>query len=204
MPQFAHSIKTHPSLHDTKTIVLGAESAGSKSTDVDAWVAKPLLPSHLFKKMFGLLSEAAPNGTATLALAQALNDSKHKWRKDVRIMQIGESVLNHNVLSRQLSVLGYHEIVVEDARRGLELASNGGCDIVLIDCERVGIDAYRAAEKIIESEDSHIRPVLIGLTGQSADQDRNRCLESGMDECLSKPIKLSGLAVALDQWTANA
>jgi CheY-like chemotaxis protein len=96
----------------------------------------------------------------------------------VRVLQIVENVLNHVVLSKQLSVLGYNEIAVEDPRRGLELASNGGCDIALIDCEMLVMDACQAAEKIIDSEDGIKRPVLIGLTGQSTDHDRNRCLES--------------------------
>jgi hypothetical protein len=68
-PKFARSIKTHLSLGDTKIIMLGAKTADWNSNDVvyavDAWVASPLRPSHLFKEMFELFSKAAPYRTAT-------------------------------------------------------------------------------------------------------------------------------------------
>ncbi|HEY6419448.1 MAG TPA: response regulator [Candidatus Binataceae bacterium] len=201
--KLARTIKTHPSLKGTKVIMLGAEGTEKNSTAaVDVWIAKPIRPSHLFNGLFELFSDAHHDGAkaSRLATLSPLAHAKHEWRKGVRVLHIHEHILNQTIMAKQLSVLGYTEEVVEDARRGLEVASGGGCDIVLMDCEMPAMDGYQATGEIRRREGNTRHVVVIGLTTSATEHDRGRCLEAGMDGCLNKPIKLNALAKALDPW----
>jgi CheY-like chemotaxis protein len=75
-------------------------------------------------------------------------------------------------------------------------------DIILLDVQMPEMDGYEVARRIREkwSADESSRPRMIALTGNAMQGDREQCLEAGMDDYLSKPVRIAELKAALERW----
>jgi CheY-like chemotaxis protein/HPt (histidine-containing phosphotransfer) domain-containing protein len=104
-------------------------------------------------------------------------------------------------MRHQLGILGFRATMVDDAERGLEILARESCDVVLLDCELPQMDGYTAAREI-RRRDSKSRPaIIIALTAHTGEGARERCIGAGMDDYLSKPVKLAVLGETIDRWT---
>jgi len=200
---FARAIKEDPDIKHSKAIMLSAESAAWNATEVvDAWITKPVRPSQLFTCLLELF--AKPDGIATKTIADAppspIGNQPPPWRKAVRVLLVDDNLVNRTMGAQQLHVLGYTAEIVDSARRGLEVVSSGHPDIVLMDCEMPEMDGYEAVAEIRRREGTTRHTVVIALTAHATEGDRARCLDAGMDDYLSKPVKLQSLAAMLDTW----
>jgi two-component system sensor histidine kinase/response regulator len=198
-----HAGKDHVAIKQRKVIMFstddGARDAGEA---VDAWITKPVRPSHLYTCLLELYGNTDRVRVEKVAIAPpgAIGNEQPEWRKAVRVLLVDDNSVNRTIGAKQLSALGYRAEIVEDARRGLEIVSQGGSDIVLMDCEMPEMDGYKAVAEIRRREGTARHTVVIALTAHATADDRARCLNSGMDDYLSKPVKLNALAEMLDTW----
>jgi two-component system sensor histidine kinase/response regulator len=201
--RLAHAIKGHCDINRNKIIMFSADSAAQSQTwVVDAWITKPVRPSHLFSCLLKLFGNADPIGAKTIASAPCspAGDEKSRWRKGVRVLLVDDNFVNRTIGAKQLSALGYTAEVVDGARRGLEVVQNGKSDIVLMDCEMPEMDGYTAVAEIRRREGTSRHTVVIALTAHVTEDERRKCLNAGMDDYLSKPVKLQTLGEMLDGW----
>ncbi len=199
----ARAIKRHPDIKHGKVIMLSAQSAASNATEVgDAWITKPVRPSHLFSCLLQLCRNADSVNTSIIAPAPPSPIDNHPphWRKAVRVLLVDDNLVNRTMGAQQLSVLGYTAEIADGAQRGLEVISSRRPDIVLMDCEMPEMDGYQAVAEIRRREGNTRHTVVVALTAHAAQRDRARCLDAGMDDYLSKPVKLKSLAEMLDTW----
>ncbi len=73
-------------------------------------------------------------------------------------------------------------------------------DLILMDCEMPKIDGFEATRQIRGRESGDGRVPIIAMTANAMTGDRQRCLEAGMDDYLSKPYRLKDLQVTLEKW----
>ena len=199
----ARAIKQHPDIKHGKVIMLSAQGAVSNATEVvDAWITKPVRPSHLFSCLLELCRNADGVNTGTIAAAppSPIDNGPPHWRKAVRVLLVDDNLVNRTIGGQQLSVLGYTAEIVDSASRGLDVLSSRRPDIVLMDCEMPEMDGYQAVAEIRRREGTARHTVVIALTAHATEGDRARCLDAGMDDYLSKPVKLLSLAEMLDTW----
>ncbi len=186
-----------------KVIMLSARREARSAADgVDRWIMKPVRPSHLFSCLLDLCgnSNNAPIENVAIAAPAPIHDDLPDWRKQVRVLLVDDNLVNRTIGARQLATLGFTVEIADSARQGLEIVSRQGSDIVLMDCEMPEMDGYQAVGEIRRREGSARHTVVIALTAHATPDDRARCLEAGMDDYLSKPVKLDALAAMLDRW----
>ena len=204
--RLARSIKRHCVKEQSKVIMLSAES-GARNADesVDAWITKPVRPSHLFScllELFGNTERVRTDKVAAAPLGPIRNDQADR-RKAVRVLLVDDNAVNRTIGQKQLSALGYSAEIAVSARQGLEIISKGGLELVLMDCEMPEMDGYQAVGEIRRLEGNARHTVVIALTAHATEDDRARCIDAGMDDYLSKPVKLQTLAAVLDTWVSG-
>src|SRR5262249_16589567 len=114
-----------------------------------------------------------------------------------RILVVEDNPVNRELASEQLRVLGYHADLVGDARAALDALALQKYDLVLMDCEMPVMDGYEATREIRRREAGDRRLVIVAMTANATQEQRDRCLEAGMDDFLSKPVRLQTLGAML-------
>ncbi len=110
-----------------------------------------------------------------------------------------DNLVNQKVIRHMLARIGWTCDVVGDGRRAVEAALGGGYDVVLMDCQMPEMDGFEATAGIREGQREGRIPIL-ALTANAMSGDRERCLQAGMDDYLSKPIDADDLRAALGRW----
>jgi CheY-like chemotaxis protein len=111
-----------------------------------------------------------------------------------------DNEVNQKVAVRILERLGYTVEVAEDGREALEACARTRYDAVLMDGQMPGMDGYEVTRRIREREKDGERLPIIAMTASAMKGDRERCLEAGMDDYVTKPVTPETLEAALRRW----
>jgi signal transduction histidine kinase/CheY-like chemotaxis protein len=124
-------------------------------------------------------------------------------RSGLRVLLAEDNLVNQRVASRLLEKLGCVIRLAQDGKEALDILEQDSFDVVLMDCQMPRLDGFEATRALREHEEAtgSARIPVIALTAAAMKGDRERCLEAGMDDYVSKPIKTGHLAAALERWT---
>ena len=118
-----------------------------------------------------------------------------------RLLLVEDNVVNQRVAGRMLERLGFTYDLAANGQEALERASRQRYRAVLMDCEMPVMDGYAAARAFRAHADPALRGVpIIGVTAHAMSEDRQRCLDAGMSDYLTKPLKLASLSEILLRW----
>jgi signal transduction histidine kinase/CheY-like chemotaxis protein len=140
-----------------------------------------------------------PAKPAKLAALLARSDASRPAapRSSLRILVAEDNLVNQRVAVRQLQSLGYHPDVVGTGVEVLQALERQAYDIVLLDVQMPEMDGLEAARRIRARAGTRPRPRLVAVTADAMQDDRRSCLEAGMDDYISKPVRLEVLRAAL-------
>ncbi len=124
-------------------------------------------------------------------------------RFTVKILVAEDSPVSRFVLQRQLELLGYTDITyVENGRTALDALQNDPFDLMFLDCNMPIMDGFAVIRWLRDQEqDTPHRTIAIAVTANALEGDRQKCLDAGMDDYISKPIALSSLKTILENWS---
>ena len=122
-----------------------------------------------------------------------------------RILVAEDDRTNQVVIRKQLENLGCDPVIASDGAVALDLLDKQAFDMVLMDCQMPVLDGFGAARAIREREarNSVARLPVLAVTAWAMQEDQERCLRSGMDEVLTKPLRQTVLADALSRWIGH-
>jgi CheY-like chemotaxis protein len=122
-----------------------------------------------------------------------------------RILLAEDNIVNQKVALHILKALGYTADVVADGQQAVDTLAKINYDLVLMDCMMPNMSGFEATRTIRAPGSAvlnHNVPI-IAMTANAMKEDRDKCLESGMDDYVSKPVKKETLAAVLEKWLSR-
>jgi GAF domain-containing protein/CheY-like chemotaxis protein len=163
---------------------------------------KPLRQSQLFDTLMNLLAhDDVPKRIQTLPKPAA--DGEMGRRHPLRILLAEDNVVNQKLALRLLQQLGYRADLASNGVEAVESVERQPYDVVLMDVQMPEMDGLEAARRITARWPSGQRPRIVAMTANAMQGDREECLSAGMDDYVTKPIRVERLVEALTQSAAR-
>jgi signal transduction histidine kinase/CheY-like chemotaxis protein len=193
-------IRNDRSLEEVVVILL--TSAGRSEIavpGVDAEMVKPVRPSQLFDMLHERMAQRSSAARGADGIESQDADA---GRQRARVLVVEDNAANLRVAVRMVERLGYRAGVAGTGAEAVALLGHGDYDAVLMDCQMPEMDGYEATRRIRANERRGRHVPIIAMTAAALAGDRERCLAAGMDDYISKPVKLHLVAAVLERWLA--
>jgi GAF domain-containing protein/CheY-like chemotaxis protein len=181
---------------------LGRREAGDAGLFA-AYLAKPLHQSQLFDTLVGLLSQAPVQAKAQHPPSKPTIDPQIAQRHPLRILLAEDNVVNQKLALRLLSQMGYRADVASNGIEAIEALERQTYDVVLMDVQMPEMDGLEASRRITQRWQPDQRPRIVAMTANAMQGDRDECMAAGMDDYVTKPIRVDALVEALVQSVAR-
>ncbi len=196
----ARLIKSEPAISSTRLILLS--SLGDQLSDdelaamgIEGHIVKPIKQARLHDALGALFERRMPSTRADepappKAAAQGTGPAL-----PLRILLTEDNPVNQKVTLLQLRNLGYEADLAKDGAEAIRMLRNSPYDVILMDCQMPVMDGLAATREIRRSYPHPVR--IIAMTANAMQEDRERCLDAGMDAFLSKPVRAADLGQVL-------
>jgi CheY-like chemotaxis protein len=170
------------------------------------YLVKPVKQSRLLDALTKVVAASQNNlvsdpiSITSTASLYPDNDNQAIKMSKLRILIAEDSQINQKVALHQLHSIGYEADVVGNGKEALDLLEHIHYDVILMDCQMPELDGYEATIAIRNLNSDKSKTVIIAMTANALKEDRERCLDCGMDDYLSKPIRKEDLAQKLLEW----
>ena len=176
------------------------DAARCRELGISAYLVKPIRQGELLDAICHVLDKTAQTQPAPLVTRHTLREEKHR----IRILLAEDNAINQTLAVRLLEKRGYSVTVAPDGQAAVEAFQTGGFELVLMDIQMPGMDGFEATAAIREREKltgAHIP--IVAMTAHALVGDQERCLASGMDGYVSKPIRTSELFGVIEKMLGD-
>ncbi len=167
--------------------------ARCRELGIQAYLAKPVKPAELRQTIRRLLGKADEE--------PALERTTDEDGRAVRVLNIlvaEDNAVNQRVAVAMLERMGHRVTVAGNGAEALDRWHEGAFDVILMDVQMPGVDGFEATRRIRQEEwASGVHTPILAMTAHAMASDRQRCLDAGMDDYVSKPISRKNLVLAL-------
>jgi CheY-like chemotaxis protein len=179
---------------------LGRRESGDAEQLFNAYLAKPIHQSQLFDTLLNLLAGGAAR-PAAVPVAKPRIDPTMAARHPLRILLAEDNVVNQKLALRLLQQMGYRADLASNGVEAVESVQRQPYDVVLMDVQMPELDGLDATRQLCTLLPAGERPRIVAMTANAMQGDREQCLEAGMDDYLTKPIRVERLVEALNSVT---
>ncbi len=208
----AIAVRDNNSWDDTRLILMTSaprkgDSVKMKALGFSGYLAKPIFMEE-FPAILSTVWQAKldaidiPLVTRHSVREHAAPDKQKLVVKDVSALVVEDNAVNLMVVTRVLEGMGCRVTPAGNGKEAVELASSLIFDIIYMDCEMPEMDGYEATTEIRSLEkENHMRHIpIVALTANAMEKDREKSLNAGMDDHVSKPVKLDDLELTIQKW----
>jgi CheY-like chemotaxis protein/signal transduction histidine kinase len=198
--ELSQQIRTrHPQLPIVLVTATNDEASKKNSEMFSSIVSKPLRHNILCQHIFsGLIHKNDPGNQSQIKMKLNVDFAV---KNPLRILIAEDNRVNQKLAVRVLGKLGYDPDIVENGKEVLEEVSKVNYDLILMDVqmpEMDGLEATRMIRLCLETQ-----PVIVAMTANAMQGDREECLSSGMDDYISKPVNIEELVIILEKWASQ-
>jgi CheY-like chemotaxis protein len=200
--ELARAIKCDPAIAATRLVLLTLRGDPPGEEELRrAGIAqsrfKPVRQSQLFDALVNALADSPAIAAAAAAVSGPALPARTQRRE--RILLAEDNAVNQRVALGQLRGLGYAADAVANGFEAVQALARAPYDIVLMDCHMPELDGYEATAAIRQREGPGKHTWIIAMTANAMAEDRAQCLAAGMDDYMSKPVRLNDLEAALER-----
>ncbi|MEK3900823.1 PAS domain S-box protein [Paenibacillus sp. FSL R7-0179] len=123
--------------------------------------------------------------------------------RSLHILVAEDNVINQIVLRKILEKRGFTVDVAEDGRQAVDMTARHGYDLIFMDVQMPGMNGLEATAAIRAEQPADRQPVIVAVTANALKGDRELCLEAGMDEYISKPLRTGSIAKVIGKFFAE-
>jgi PAS domain S-box-containing protein len=178
------------------------EVEGARRSQVDACVVKPVRYERLVQALGTAWARRHAGGARTTAEVQRPSGASigEFVEAGARVLVVEDNPVNQKVALRQLALLGVQADVAANGLEALTMTADAAYDLVLMDCQMPDLNGYEATAAIRRADGPNQSVPIVAMTADVVTADRQRSLDAGMSDYLSKPIELDDLARVLRTW----
>src|ERR1700719_1249210 len=208
--QLARTIKADAELKNTALVLLTSlgvrgDAARMKEAGFSAYLVKPARESQLLNALITVWNNRNRASSPPLVTRYSLVQAREIFISAVpappifraRVLVVEDNAVNQMVAARLLENLGCRVDVAANGREAVEMVGLLPYDAIFMDCQMPEMDGFEATQEIRRREGSGVRRPIIAMTANAMQGDRERCLDAGMDDYVSKPIRKADLTQAL-------
>jgi CheY-like chemotaxis protein len=174
------------------------EAERAREAGITAYLTKPVRQSELHDCLATLLVTPAD---VTDPAAQDTTEARTAAAGSAgRVLLAEDNLVNQRVASAMLVNLGYAVDIVSDGAEAVAAATTTRYRAILMDCQMPVMDGYQATAQIRSLHRESSRTPILAVTASAMKSDLQRCLDAGMDDYLSKPVRLKALAAVMARW----
>jgi signal transduction histidine kinase/CheY-like chemotaxis protein/HPt (histidine-containing phosphotransfer) domain-containing protein len=177
----------------------GHREEGSDKIGFAAYLYKPIKPSHLFDALITVFVGHADHAHEHQVSRNSLFDPHMAERLPLRILLAEDNVTNQQLAQHLLARLGYRIDVAANGLEALAALERQAYDVILMDMQMPEMDGLEATRRIRQTWQGNLGPRIIAMTANAMQGDREACFEAGMDDYISKPIRVEDLLQALQK-----
>jgi CheY-like chemotaxis protein len=145
------------------------------------------------------VSASSAAKSAPVVPAKSGIDSGMAARHPLRILLAEDNVVHQKLALRILQQMGYRADLASNGSEAVDSVRRQTYDVVLMDVQMPEMDGLEASRRICASAAASARPRIVAMTANAMQGDREMCLEAGMDDYITKPIRVERLVEALDR-----
>ena len=191
------------------TVPLGSEAPEAPSAG--ATLFKPLRGARLVEHLIHCLSGHRPNplgeagaGTPVTVFHTRSAEPTEPESWPAKVLIVDDNVANQLVARLLLERLGCQVSTADSGAEAISLSLAESYDLIFMDCSMPHMDGYETTRRLRIQDHGGVTPTIVAVTAFALPDDRDKCLEAGMDEYLSKPIDLHALRILLRRHCSPA
>lgn len=198
------AIKADPHLKNTKLILMTSignrgDAKLFREMGFTAYLTKPVKQSQLYDcltTISGIQKESEKCMGGIITRHSLVEEQK----KRIKILLAEDNAINQKVAMLTLGKLGYRVEIVSNGRQALDALEKNCYDLVLMDCQMPEMDGFAATREIRKLKSKNRYIPVIAMTAHAMKGYMNKCIEAGMNDYLSKPVKPQALLNMLEKW----
>ena len=202
----ARLIKSDPALSPTRLVLLTGypargQAALAQEAGIDAYLQKPIREAPL-RSTIEMLLGGGHASARPLLTGRRFDEDRNALRP--RVLVAENNPVSQKVAVQMLEKLGCRVDVVSGGAEAVQAIENTPYHLVLMECQLPGMDGIDAARRVRGTAGHQVSPPILALTGDAGEQERDACLAAGMNDFVSKPLRLGTLREKLAQWIEAA
>lgn len=212
--ELARAIRQNPATSDTSVVIISSVSKvinGSKDEHgISCWLTRPVKTSLLYdclmnlKKTTSLLpwTTAADAGDEKIPETTAASSGGNG-----KILVVEDNPVNQEYCRQVLKLLGYGVDIASNGKEALKKLKSEGYDLVFMDCQMPEMDGYETTKELRRMEHEGLTPrkktPVVALTAHAMKGDKEKCLNAGMDDYLSKPFTVEQMKAIIEKFLGS-
>jgi len=184
------------------------ETPAAASDPFLAFAVKPVKPAQFFETLNRALSDTDP-ALEPAPLPVQTHQTTFARRQPLRILLCDDDAINQKVAVRILQQLGYEPDLAVHGREALEALDRKPYDLIFMDVMMPEMDGLEATRAIREFQKAggkanyNSRIIIVAMTAQAMQGDREKCIAAGMDDYLDKPIRPKDVRTVIERWSSE-